>query len=121
MAFSLAHNGTRVDGMARKLDRYSRMDDSPRNIKLVSNRWRRRNDRAVVASEVADLPQNGEDAAAQVAELRAELEAEDAGFDWGYEEWKLERAFRAAELEFDSAMTRMDDDGAPIWRDHWAW
>jgi len=42
-------------------------------------------------------------------------------FDWGYEEWKMEREWAKDEAEFDEAMTRMDDDGAPIHRDHWAW
>ena len=55
MAFSLAHNGTRVDGMARKLESGSREDDSAANIKHVSNRWRRANNRAAVVEGLADI------------------------------------------------------------------
>lgn len=47
--------------------------------------------------------------------------AEFDGYDWAYEDWKMEREWAKAEQEFDADMTRMDDDGAPIHRDHWAW
>jgi len=45
----------------------------------------------------------------------------DDGIDWAYEDWKMDREWAEAEREFDETMTRMDDDGAPIHRDHWAW
>lgn len=48
-----------------------------------------------------------------------------AHIDWdeysGYNRWLEKREWAEAEREFDEAMTRMDDDGAPVHRDHWAW
>jgi len=40
--------------------------------------------------------------------------------DWGYEDWKWEREFALAEQEYEEAMTRLDDDGAPA-HDWQAW
>lgn len=133
MALSLAHNGTRIDRMAPKLGRHSRQDDNPRNIKYVSNRWRRRLDREVIAEGIFDagdalvadlVPMLVAVVAALepawIREARAAYYRADA-IDWAFEDWKWDRQCRAAELEFDAAMQRMDDDGAPVYRDHWAW
>jgi len=46
--------------------------------------------------------------------------AEWDGFDWAYEEWKWERDFAQAEQEYEEAMIRLDDDGAPA-HDWQAW
>lgn len=133
MALSLAHNGTRIDRMARKLDRHSRQDDSPRNVKYVSNRWRRRLDREIIAEGVADVSDGlvaelvpmlvaalAALEPAWIREARAAYYRADA-IDWAFEDWKMERDWRIAELEYDEAMTRMDDDGGPVHRDHWTW
>ena len=90
-------------------------------------------ERAMVLEGLADYSDELEDAvlpglivalaAQEPAWMRqaAREMAEYDNFDWAYEDWKWERDFAQAEREFDEAMTRMDDDGAPIHRDHWAW
>jgi hypothetical protein len=57
---------------------------------------------------------------AWMREARRE-EAEFGGIDWAYEDWKWEREFAKAEAEYEEAMTRLDDDGAPINSDWRVW
>jgi hypothetical protein len=57
---------------------------------------------------------------AWMREARREM-AEYDGFDWAYEDWKLERDWIAAEAEYDDAMLRMDDDGGPVTQDWWSY
>jgi len=56
---------------------------------------------------------------AWIRQARREM-AEYDDFDWGYEDWKWERDFAQAEREYEEAMTRLDDDGAPA-HDWQAW
>jgi hypothetical protein len=51
----------------------------------------------------------------------ARFRAIDDNYDWAYEDWKMERENARLAQEFADDMARMDNDGAPIHRDHIAW